>query len=299
MDNKVKVAIDRARAHLGRLPHPDWLVKVLGISQEEAREAIREETGEPAPAPDNSTLKPPLDLHRLPSHLVRFGLLGLAVLATMREFGYTLDYFGGLGGVIMALLISGGSTVLPQAVAILWPKRGAGFKLLGASAFILGLGVLVASTYITTSGMYRQQTETREAQTDQGAESQARELEAIIQGLERQIETKARDLETSRGRVLEGWALTLETRRGDAIAQELTDLETRLESRRLELSGTEAVIRVRGDFQQAAGEGVEIGMAVLMSAIISLVGPLALAASLWGGLDTPGDTSLKSRKRRK
>lgn len=311
MDQKVRQAIDHAKAHLGKHPHPDWLVKVLGISEEEARAALVEDgwkdprpRKEPAPQSPETAPRPrwKLDFHALPVHLVRWGLLALAGLATAREFGYSMDYFQyGAGGLIMALLISGGSTILPQAVAVLWPKRGIGYKLLGAGAFILGFLVLCASIYITTAGLWKQQTQAVEESRDQGAEAQARELEAIIEALGKQVERKSGELQESRGkaRTLEGWAATVETRKGDALSRELTDLENRLEGRRLELAQTAGVLRVRGSLTEKAGEAVEVVVSITLSAIIALIGPLALGAALWGGLDgeTSGKVELKKRRK--
>jgi hypothetical protein len=292
-------AIELAKEKLGRHPHPDWLVKVLGISQGDAVKALVADGWKPPTpqAPQRVATAPKPDLHLLPSHIVRGGLGALSVLATIREFGYVFDYFGGFGGVIMALLISGGSTILPQATALLWPKRGTTYKALAVISLVVSLLVLSSSIYITTAGLWKAQTTAQVETRDIVAEVEAQGLDDIIQGIERQIKDKRADLETSRGRsnALEGWQLAVEVKRGDLLAKELTALETRLEGRRIELSTAKAKAsqRARGSLVEKTGETVELWFSIGISAVIALIGPLAFSASLWGGLEKT--TSSKSK----
>jgi uncharacterized membrane protein len=300
MENKTLRAISMAKEKLGRHPHPDWLVKVLGISQGEAVKALVADGWKPpkvdtAPKPQPQSTK--ADFHLLPSHIVRGGLGALAILATMREFGYVFDYFGGFGGVIMALLISGGSTILPQATALLWPKRGTTYKALALISLVVSLLVLCSSIYITTSGLWKAQTVEQVETRDITAEVEAQGLAEITRGLERQIQDKRGDLKASRARStsLDGWQLALEVKRGDLLAKELTALETRLESRMVELSTAQAKAgqRARGSLVEKTGETVELWFSIGISAVIALIGPLAFSASLWGGLEKT--TSGKSK----
>lgn len=301
MENKTVMAIEKAKKVLGRHPHPDWLVKVLGITRGEAIKALvdngwKPPIVEPIPpqAPDNVDTAPaPQGLHIIPSHIVRGGLGALAILATVREFGYALDYFGGFGGVIMALLISGGSTILPQASALLWPKRGASYKALAIITLLVSLLVLCSSIFVTTSGLWKAQTQTTAETRDIKAEAEAQALEEITQGINRQLTDKRVDLETSRARAstLKGWQLAQEVKRSDSLSRDITALETRLEARRLELSTAiaKAGVRVRGSLVEKSGETVELWFNLAISTLIALIGPLAFSASLWGGLDKPND----------
>jgi hypothetical protein len=230
----------------------------------------------------------------------------LAILGTIREFSYVLGFFatfeGGLSALIMALMVSGGTTVLPQAVAVLWPGGG-GRKALGVAAGFLGLSMLLVSGWATVNSLYNAQGQRQEAGSDRAALEQDSQLRAIIEDLEADLKAKRKDLENSRAMLdtlkAGTWQHSQERARGDRIAGEIQGLQVRIEGRRLEVAGTAGAISERAELVKELGQGWELTMAVVMAGIVTLIGPVALGVALWGGLDKAGAVRLERKGRSK